>query len=130
MQNEPEIGIGHIALTVSDVATSTRFYAALGLRRCHEDSGIAILELRGGTHLLLFSRETGAAIPTAERVDLMIGGRTRSELETYRRSILAHGLEAAPIPDGDFYGHYVLSLNDPDGNKVVVATSHCAPGGR
>src|SRR5438046_2388147 len=69
--NEPEISVGHIALTVSDVAASTRFYAALGLQPCHEGGGIAILELRGGTHLLLFSRDMGSAIPTVERVDLM-----------------------------------------------------------
>jgi hypothetical protein len=57
----------------------------------------------------------------------MIGGRTRDELEAYRRGVLGLGLEAAPIPDEDFYGHYMLSLSDPDGNEVVVATIHCAP---
>ncbi|HEV2595231.1 MAG TPA: VOC family protein [Sphingomicrobium sp.] len=127
MLSEPEIGVGHIALTVSDVAKSTRFYSALGLQLCHEGGGIAILELRGGTHLLLFSRETRAAIPAVERIDLMIGARTKGELEAYRRGLLAVGLEAAPIPDEEFYGHYMLSLRDPDGNDVVVATSHCAP---
>jgi len=127
MPNEPEIGVGHIALTVGDVAASARFYTALGLQPCHEGGGIAILELRGGTHLLLFSREMGSAIPTVERVDLMIGARTKGELEAYRRGVLDLGLEAAPIPDEDFYGHYMLSLSDPDGNEVVVATSHCTP---
>jgi len=126
MPNEPAIGIGHVALTVSDVGASARFYAGLGLKPCHEGGGIAILELRGGTHLLLFSRETGAAIPTDERVDLMISERTKSELEAYRQGVVARGLEASEIPDEDFYGHYMFSLKDPDGNEVVVATSHCA----
>jgi len=126
MPNEPAIGIGHIALTVSDVAASALFYTDLGLKPCHEGGGIAILELRGGTHLLLFSREIGAAIPTAERVDLMISGRTRSELEAYREGVAERGLKASAIPDEDFYGHYMFSLKDPDGNEVVVATSHCA----
>lgn len=123
MPKEPKIGVGHIALTVNDLAASTRFYMALGLQPCHEGGGIAILELRGGTHLLLFSREMAAAIPTIERVDLMIGGHTRGELEAYRDEVLALGLEAAPIPDEDFYGHYMLRLSDPDGNEVVVGTS-------
>ena len=43
MRNEPEIGVGHIALTVSDVAASTRFYSMLGLQQCHAGGGIAIL---------------------------------------------------------------------------------------
>jgi hypothetical protein len=57
----------------------------------------------------------------------MINGRTKGELEVYRDSVLALGLRAAPIPDEDFFGHYTLRLSDPDGNEVVVGTSHCAP---
>jgi catechol 2,3-dioxygenase-like lactoylglutathione lyase family enzyme len=125
MSDEPRIGIGHVALVVSDVAVSARFYADLGLTPCFENAGMAILELRGGTHLLLFSRDTGPAIPAVERVDLMIAERSRAALEAYRDGILARGLEAGPIPDEDFYGHHMLRLRDPDGNEVVVATSHC-----
>ena len=125
MVDEPRIGIGHVALAVSDVAASARFYADLGLKPCFENAGMAILELRGGTHLLLFSREAGPAIPAVERVDLMIAERSRAGLEAYRASILARGLAAGPIPDEEFYGHHMLRLRDPDGNEVVVATSHC-----
>jgi catechol 2,3-dioxygenase-like lactoylglutathione lyase family enzyme len=127
MTNEPAIGIGHVALTVNDVEASTRFYSELGLKPCHEGGGIAILELRGGTHLLLFSRETGPAIPATDRVDLMISGRGRDALEVYRADVIAHGIEAPAIPDESLYGHYVLRLRDPDGNEVVVSTSHSAP---
>jgi len=126
MPDEPVVGIGHIALSVTDIGTSARFYAELGLTPCHEGGGIAILELRGGTHLLLFSRETGPAIPATDRVDLMIRGRTRDELEAYRAGLVGRGLEPSAIPDEDLYGHYMFQLRDPDGNEVVVATSHCA----
>ena len=130
MVGEPQIGIGHVALAVNDVAASAHFYAELGLKPCFENEGMAILELRGGTHLLLFSRETDPAIPAVERVDLMIAERSRAGLEAYRESIVARGLAAGPIPDEEFYGHHMLRLRDPDGNEVVVATSHCrAPGG-
>jgi len=92
MSDEPRIAIGHVALAVSDVAASAHFYADLGLKPCFENAGMAILELRGGTHLLLFSRETGPAIPAVERVDLMIAERSRAALEAYRDGILARGL--------------------------------------
>ena len=125
MPNEPQIGIGHVALSVADVAASAHFYGELGLKPSFENEGMAILDLPGGTHLLLFSRETGPAIPAVERVDLMIAERSREALEAYREGIMGQGLEAEPIPDEDFYGHYMLHLRDPDGNEVVVATSHC-----
>ena len=126
MSNGPSIGIGHVALSVGDVETSARFYANLGLRPCYEDGSMAILELRGATHLLLFSKETAPAVRAPDRVDLMIAGRTRDELETYRAGVIASGLDASAIPDEATYGHYMFRLHDPDGHEVVVATSHCA----
>ena len=125
MTDEPQIGIGHVALAVNDVAASAHFYTGLGLNSFYEGEGMAILELRGGTHLLLFSKATGPAIPPVERVDLMIAERSRDALEAYRDGIIARGIAAPAIPDENFYGHYMLTLADPDGNTVLVSTSHC-----
>jgi catechol 2,3-dioxygenase-like lactoylglutathione lyase family enzyme len=126
MSNEPAIGIGHVVLSVSDVEASSRFYEELGLRPCEAGGGLAILELRGGTHLILMPRKDGTGGAASERVDLMISGRTREELETYRDGVVAHGLKASPIPAESLYGHHMFRLRDPDGNEVVVATSHSA----
>ncbi len=53
--DEPTIGIGHFSVRVTDVARSTEFYVALGMKVDHEPTkGMAILELRGGTHMLIF----------------------------------------------------------------------------
>ncbi|HXQ47989.1 MAG TPA: VOC family protein, partial [Caulobacteraceae bacterium] len=52
----PPVGVGHMALTVTDVEASSRFYATLGLRIVGKADDMSILELRGGTHLLLFQR--------------------------------------------------------------------------
>ena len=60
----PPVGLGHATITVSDLDASHRFYTHLGLRSLDKGDGIAILELRGGTHLLLFER--GGAAATAE----------------------------------------------------------------
>ena len=52
--DRPKAAIGHVTLRVQDVQRSCAFYAQLGLRRVVEKEELAILELRGGTHLLLF----------------------------------------------------------------------------
>jgi catechol 2,3-dioxygenase-like lactoylglutathione lyase family enzyme len=127
MVAEPQIGIGHVALSVNDVAASAHFYCELGLKPFYQADGMAILELRGGTHLLLFSKATGPAIPPVERVDLMIAEHSREALEASRDGLVARGVAAPPIPDENFYGHYMLTLADPDGNAVLVSTSHCLP---
>lgn len=126
MPNGPAIGIGHVVLTVADVEASSRFYTHLGLKPFQTSGGsLAILELRGGTHLILLPREDdrGRARPP-ERIDLMISGRTREALEIYRAEVIAKGLDASGIRDKSMFGHYSFSLSDPDGNEVKVATSH------
>jgi len=53
---KPPVGVGHMSLTVADVEASNRFYAALGLRVVGKGDDMSILELRGGTHLLVPAR--------------------------------------------------------------------------
>src|SRR5215471_15513323 len=112
----PAVGVGHLTLSVADVAASFAFYRALGLTPFQPGEDLAILELRGGTHLLLFRRGAGAGPPDAgpARIDLMIAGRTRAELEAFREALLAAGLKPQPIPDREFYGHHLFEVADPD----------------
>jgi catechol 2,3-dioxygenase-like lactoylglutathione lyase family enzyme len=132
---KPPVGVGHMTLTVADVASSHRFYTTLGLRIVGRGDGMSILELRGGTHLLLFQRggpstdaemesPFEAAAPGA--IDLMIEGRTFDELDAYRNALIAGGIQPDPIPDERFFGHYVFKARDPDGNEVTVSTSHAS----
>jgi catechol 2,3-dioxygenase-like lactoylglutathione lyase family enzyme len=129
MSSDPAFGIGHVVLSVRDLEASFRFYTDLGLQLFHIGGNVAIFELRGGTHLLLLPRQesseggdTGALNP--ERVDLMISGRTRGELEACRTQVLARGLKASAIPGESLYGHFAFVVRDPDENEVIVATSH------
>jgi catechol 2,3-dioxygenase-like lactoylglutathione lyase family enzyme len=132
-ETAPPLAIGHLSLTVGDVAACHRFYADLGLRTFDEREDMAILELRGGTHLLLFQR--GAPFADAEgpfdgaratSVDLMIAGRSRGELEAVRDRLVQHGHAADPILDRQYFGHFVFKAKDPDGNEVTVSTSHAS----
>ncbi|MGH6956766.1 MAG: VOC family protein [Caulobacteraceae bacterium] len=130
---KPPVGVGHMALTVTDVEASHRFYTTLGLRIVGKGDDMSIFELRGGTHLLLIQRGGRAAeaespfdqaAPNA--IDLMIEGRTFEELEAYRAALIAGGLQPEPIPDKRYFGHHIFQTRDPDGNAVTVSTSHAS----
>jgi uncharacterized glyoxalase superfamily protein PhnB len=96
---------------------------------------MSILELRGGTHLILMQRggptssadvdsPFDGAVPGA--IDLMIEGRTREDLDTYRASLVAGGVAAGPIDERRYFGHHVFKARDPDGNSVTISTSHAS----
>jgi catechol 2,3-dioxygenase-like lactoylglutathione lyase family enzyme len=130
---KPPVGLGHMSLTVADVAASDRFYTTLGLRAVGKGDDMSILELRGGTHLLLFQRggasaETNSPFDQAApgAIDLMIEGRTFEALDAYRAALIAGGVHPDPISDKRYFGHFIFKATDPDGNAVTVSTSHAS----
>ena len=130
------LSAGHIVVLVTDVQRSASFYDRIGLPAFLVTASVAIIELRGGTHLLLAvpgtddsagmvsSRYGQMAPTTGETFDLMIEGNTRQDLEAYRKSLLDKGVEAGEIADERYFGHYFFSVRDPDGNVITVYTSH------
>ncbi|MBR8381549.1 VOC family protein [Burkholderia cenocepacia] len=134
----PAVALAHFVMKVRDVDESYRFYTGLGLRAFGAFPGMAIIEMRGGTHLLLFKKgdDQAAALLdsrsgqrpdfSSEKIDLMIGGNSKVDLESYRASLLENGYSPSAIADGELYGHYYFSMQDPDGNGISVYTSHCS----
>lgn len=49
----PDVAVGHIHLDVNDVGEPYGFFARHGMREILNRDNFAILELRGGTHLVL-----------------------------------------------------------------------------
>ena len=134
--NLPAAAFGHFVMKVSDVGTSYEFYTKFGLRPIGIFSDVAIIELRGGTHILLFNKNNELPFSLSpshlgqrgdfsyERLDLMIDSKSRSDLELYRTSLIENGLSADEIALDQFFGHYYFQLADPDGNGITVYTSH------
>jgi len=135
-KNLPAAALGHFIMKVSDIDRSYQFYAKLGLRPFGRFPELAIIELRGGTHILLFGKND--ELPSSpnsshlgqrgaffdERLDLMIAGKSRSDLELYRTTLLEKGLSVDAIAQDQFFGHDYFQLADPDGNGITVYTSH------
>jgi len=132
---DSELAVAHLVCKVADLKCSCQFYANLGLPAFAIDEKFAIVELRGGTHLLLFevglAGEDVAESVTgqfherlSERFDLMIKGKGLNELKKYRLELISRGIAAGEIPDESFFGHHLFCIKDPDGNGITIYTSH------
>ena len=137
MSNDlPAAAFGHFVMKVDNIDTSYQFYTKLGLRPFGIFPDLAVVELRGGTHILLFSKHDDLPFPLAssrlgqrsaffnEQLDLMIDGKSRSDLEVYRTTLLEKGMSVDAIAQDRFFGHHYFQLADPDGNGITVYTSH------
>jgi len=120
MSNEkPKIALGHLIHYVSDVNKSEAFYRNLGMTPVMKRDDIAILELRGGTHLLLFPLKEGVLAVEETPFDFMV-----DNVESFRKELLAHQIEATEIVDQEISGHKMFDIKDPDGSKISVCSSH------
>ena len=115
----PPIAIGHVILHVRDVNASAEFYSALGLRLIVNRSELAILELRGGTHLLLFEANHNLQPGPIRSFDFMV-----DEITSCRASCEAAGMELTPIRNDSISGHQLFEVTDPDGNTLTILSSH------
>ena len=133
---DSELAVAHLVFKVADLKSSCEFYSNLGLPPFATDDKVAIIELRGGTHLLLLSVDEPAGEEIAESLtgqfhkrfseqfDLMIEGKGLDELKKYRSELISQGIAAGEIPDETFFGHYLFCIKDPDGNGITIYTSH------
>jgi catechol 2,3-dioxygenase-like lactoylglutathione lyase family enzyme len=132
---DSELAVAHLVFKVADLKSSCQFYSNLGLPPFAIDEKFAIVELRGGTHLLLF--EVGLAGEDvaesltgqfhkkfSEQFDLMIKGKGLNELKKYRLELISRGIAAGEIPDETFFGHHLFCIKDPDGNGITIYSSH------
>src|SRR4029077_16234570 len=112
---DPELAVAHLVFKVADLKSSRQFYSNLGLPPFWIEEKIAIIELRGGTHLLLLEVDQLAGVGVAqsltgqfykkfsEQFDLMIKGKGLNELKKYRLELISRGIAAGEIPDETFF---------------------------
>ena len=110
----PAVWVGHVAMTVEDPLRSHDFFVDAGMRTVFRGDDMAILELRGGTHLLLFR---GEAEEGPAPFDLMV-----DDLDAVHADLTARGLAASAITRGRI--HNAFTLTDPDGHAITVQNSH------
>ena len=91
----PPVAVGHVHLPVKNVPETSAFLQGLGLRAVFENEKqtFAVLELRGGTHLIVEKSrkriQPGDRAPVdfmvddIKRVEKRIGGAEKEKLDVY-----------------------------------------------
>jgi hypothetical protein len=106
---------------VRDVGAAARWLETVGLRQVVTRDEVAIFELRGGTHVVVFPAEQPPAPGAAAPFDLMV-----DDIEAAHRGCAEKGLSPSPIRrtrQGSFE-HDSFDLPSPDGWTFTVYSSH------
>jgi hypothetical protein len=117
----PPVAVGHVRLPATDVAAAERWLISVGLRPIFADDSLAVLELRGGTHVVVRKAEQRPTTGSAAPFDLMV-----DDIEAARRDYAAKGLGPSDVSRGRI--HDSFHLIGPDGYDFTVNSSHA--GGR
>lgn len=115
-ENErPPVWIGHVTMRTDCLAESREFMIALGMRPIAQGDDFAVLELRGGTHLVLTRSDT---VPSdSATFDLMV-----DDLEASHRRFSELGLSPSEIKSGRI--HRSFTVKDPSGQEITFNSSH------
>ena len=121
LDQKPPVAVGHVRLSATDVAAAARWLETVGLRPIFQDTDLAVLEFRGGTHVVVRRPEQPPVVGTTAPFDLMV-----DDIEAARRDYAAKGLGPSEISRGRI--HDSFHLVGPDGHDFTVTSSHA--GGR
>jgi hypothetical protein len=121
VDQRPPVAVGHVHLHATDVAAAAGWLESVGLRPIFASADIAVLELRGGTHVVVRGAEQPLKPGAAAPFDLMV-----DDIEAARRDYAAKGLGPSDISRGRIHDSFHLA--GPDGHNFTVCSSHA--GGR
>jgi hypothetical protein len=117
VDRRPPVWVGHVVLESDRIGESAAFMDAIGLRKVYSGPSMAIHELRGGTHLLIFPKGTVPGGPAS--FDLMV-----EDVAAFRGDLLAKGLAPTEIESVPQMHHERFTVREPGGNVLVFYSSH------
>ena len=117
----PEVAIGHVRLDVNSLDDACDLLERLGVRPVNRGESFAVLELRGGTHLIVRAGDREISPGQMAPIDLMVDD-VRATHARYREM----GLEPSEIASGSIHSSFTIPF--PDGYRLKITSSHT--GGR
>lgn len=117
--DRPPVWIGHITLATRDLSGTQDFMVQLGMRPVADGDKFAVLELRGGTHLVVLQSDSADLGPVG--FDLMvedIDATHREFVEKFREQ----GIRPSEIEPGSI--HRSFRMTSPAGHVVTFNSTH------
>ena len=113
----PRLAVGHVKLEVEDVGDAYAFFLQHGMRDIFKGEDFGVLELRGGTHLVL--SRTGETIEPGRKApfDLMV-----DDIDAAHAEFTEAGTTATEITRGRI--HDTFHIEGPSGWRFAVTSSH------
>ena len=115
----PPVAVGHVRLNVMDVGAAARWLETVGLRPIVTRGELAVLELRGGTHVVVRQADEPTALGTKAPFDLMV-----DDVDATHRDYAEKGLSPSPISRGRIHDSFEVA--GPDGWAFTVNSSHAS----
>ncbi len=113
----PSVWVGHIVLNVGNVEASKAFFLKLGMRDVAPEASIGVLELRGGTHLVILPTDDPVAENSTAGFDLMV-----EDIEVAHASYLEMGIDPSPMTSSKI--HTSFEISEPGGHRITVNSTH------
>ena len=113
----PSVWVGHIVLESDRLEETTQFMRTIGMRSIFPGPRVSVLELRGGTHLVVIAKDeiTAGAAP----FDLMV-----EDLHATHKEFTSLGLEPTPIESAAHMPHELFRVREPAGHVITFYSSH------
>jgi len=115
VDERPPVWIGHVAMHSPKVNESSEFMQLIGMRLIESGKDIAVLEMRGGTHLVLTSDAESSLIKGS--FDLMV-----EDLDAIHEHFIELDLAPGDIERGQI--HDSFELREPGGSVITFNSSH------
>jgi len=111
----PPVWIGHVSINTRDLDASEVFMKSIGLRPIFRNDSVAVMELRGGTHIVL------AADPDAEPAeapfDFMV-----EDIDATQAEVSKLDSEVTVVERGEIHDWFYAT--EPGGNRIKFNSSH------
>ena len=111
----PPVWIGHVAMHSSRVTATSEFMQKIGMRLIAGGDDFAVLEMRGGTHLVVTADADSELIQGS--FDLMV-----DDIDATHAEFVELGFEPGPIERGKI--HDCFEVREPGGTPILFNSSH------
>ena len=116
-EQRPLVAVAHVVLETDRMEQSAQFMQAIGMRPFFMGPQVSVLELRGGTHLILMLKDKVAGVGAP--FDLMV-----DDIRAAHERFTSLGLSPSPIEARPAIDHEVFTVREPAGHVITIFSSH------